>query len=1022
MLRFRWLGPLEVRAGEEWLKIGAPKWRSLLAALLINSGQVVSTETLTNEIWSESGPPAKAANLVSIYVLRLRRMIGDSDGSILVTRSPGYQLRVAPEQIDAYLFESMVREGRQVLGANEPERAAGQLAEALALWRGSGFADVPRTPLVEAEAERLAELRLDASELRIRAELACGGHDQVVPDLRRLLADHPLREGLWVLLLRALNGSGRHAEALDAYQRARETIADQLGVDPGPELRRIYADLLAEDAAIEPGPPPGPAGSILAGTVTPSSIPSPPGAPSPSPSATGAPGPGPVPAAPVLPSEGAHDGAATPISGVQADGGPAGLGLEVPADGGAAEDDVATEPASRSAPQFPAQLPMDIADFTGREDQVNHLSQVLAAPADGDSGAVRIAIVAGYGGLGKTSLAVHAAHRVRNQFPDGQLYVDLLGATDNPLPPADVLARFLRDLGVSGREVPVDEAERAARYRTTLAGRRVLVLLDNARDAAQVRPLLPGSGSCAVLVTTRNRMPDLARTKLVDLDVLDDDEALSLFTKIVDDERPVREPEATADLLLACAGLPLAIRICAARLVTRSGWRIRTMANRLRDERRRLDELTVGDLAVRASFEVSFASLPARRTRGVAPADAFRLLGLWQGPTISTTAAAALFGAAEDDAADALELLVDAHLLESKGPDRYKFHDLLRVYASERAVADLSETDRHAAIARLLTWYVRTADAAATAVSPHRYNIPLAAVSAGELVPLGFTGPDEVFTWYDRDRANVAAAIRQAFAAGQHDISWRLTAPMWVILITHANWADCIALHRLALDSARLAANRQGEAWVLNNLGVTLGMSADAEGVGYLEQSLSIRREIGDRMGEAQSVANLADLYQRLGRAAEGLEMLYRAQDLNREVGNRYGEAVAQVNIGDALLSLARYDEAITWLMRAQAAFTELKDAEGIGYALHNLGRCHFSLGQDEQACASFQEALSSYQASGNRHLQASTLRFLGRALARVGRISEARECLVQSAGIYDELGDTVRAAEVRAERIESPA
>jgi hypothetical protein len=271
-------------------------------------------------------------------------------------------------------------------------------------------------------------------------------------------------------------------------------------------------------------------------------------------------------------------------------------------------------------------------------------------------------VVAGAGGLGKTSLAVHAAHRVRRKFPDGQLYVDLLGATPNPLPAGDVLARFLRDLGVDGRDIPVDEAERAARYRTTLARRRMLVVLDNACDAAQVRPLLPGTASSAVLVTTRSRLPDLASTKLVDLNVLDDDEAMKLFVKVVGEERTAAEPEATAELLDACAGLPLAIRICAARLATRSGWTIAAMADRLRDVHRRLDEMRAGDLAVRASFQVSFASLPASTDKqGIDPARVFCLLGLWDGASISSAAAAALFGTPEYAAEDALEVLVDTH-------------------------------------------------------------------------------------------------------------------------------------------------------------------------------------------------------------------------------------------------------------------------------------------------------------------------------------------------------------------------
>ncbi len=432
--------------------------------------------------------------------------MADADSSVLVTRAPGYQLRIAAGDSDAQRFETLVEDGRRALAAGDPATAASQLAEALALWRGSPLADVPATPLVEAAAERLEDLRLDAAEMRITAELDCGNHAQVIPELRRLLADHSLREGLWLLLMRALDGAGRHAEALDAYGQARTAISEELGVDPGLELRRAYAGMLAQDTSDAPG-------SISAGMV-----------------------------------------AAKPA-----------------------------EPAAATAafvPQVPAQLPTDVADFTGRGDQVRHLSDVLvsAGTDDDDYGAVRIALVAGSGGLGKTSLAVHAAHRVRASFPDGQLYVDLLGATAHPLLPADVLARFLRDLGVAGRDIPADEDERAARYRTVLASRRVLVVLDNAKDAAQVRPLLPGSASCAVLVTTRSRMPDLASSQLVDLNVLDDDEALTLFTRVVGDERVTAEPEATAELLLACAGLPLAIRICAARLATRPGWTIRAMA------------------------------------------------------------------------------------------------------------------------------------------------------------------------------------------------------------------------------------------------------------------------------------------------------------------------------------------------------------------------------------------------------------------------------------------------------------
>jgi DNA-binding SARP family transcriptional activator len=955
MMRFRLLGPLEIRAGEDWQGIGAPKWRSVLAALLINAGQIVPADILINEVWGET-PPAKAANLISIYVLRLRRLLGDTDSTLLVTRAPGYLLRLAPGDTDAQVFETSFREGGRAYAAGDPERAAAQLAEALALWRGSPLADVPATTLVETEAERLEALRLDAAELRIKAELACGSHAQVIPELRRLLADNPLRENLWLLLMQALDGAGRHAEALDAYGQARNVIAEELGVDPGAELRQFYAHLLAEDQehAADTGDAPG---SISAGTVTPSS-----GPPRPVPVLAAAGRPRPVP--------------------------------------------------------VPAELPADVADFTGRADQVKHLCDVLSSgSADDDPGVVRIALVAGSGGLGKTSLAVHAAHRVRASFPDGQLYVDLFGATPNPLSTGDVLARFLRDLGVDGHDIPVDEDERAARYRSVLAGRRILIMLDNARDAAQVRPLLPGTASCAVLVTTRSRMPDLASTRLVDLNVLDDDEALTLFTRIVGDERPAAEPEATAELLLACAGLPLAIRICAARLATRSGWTIRTMANRLRDERRRLDELRVGDMAVRASFQVSFASLPATdQPDGVAPADAFRLLGTWQGPSISSAAAAALFGTPEYLAEDALEALVDARLLESTSPDRYKFHDLLRVYSSERAVADLSAQVRDAAVGRLLGWYMHTADAAATAVSPRRYDMPL---DPGEQrpPPLSFSTAEEALGWYDDERVNLIAATRQAAESGLHEIAWRLPAPLFQLFNNRGNWTDGIATNRIALESARQAGNRQGEAWILNNLGDALGFTRQAEGIGFLEQSLAIRREIGDRVGEAQAANNLADAYHWLGRADEALELFRRALELNRTVGRRHGEGIALVNLGWTLLDLARAEEAIDHLQQARQAFGEIGYADGVGYALHHLGRCYLSLGRDADALECLQQALASHQATGNQRRQAATLRSLADAQDRVGLTAEARESWTQAAAIFEGLGDSAEAAEIRAEQ-----
>src|SRR6185437_1906155 len=439
----------------------------------------------------------------------------------------------------------------------------------------------------------------------------------------------------------------------------------------------------------------------------------------------------------------------------------------------------------------PAQLPADIGDFTGRETHVAHLSALLLGTTKGSNpGAVRIAVVNGAAGLGKTTLAVHAAHQVSAQFPDGQLYVDLLGASAQPAAPGEVLARFLRDLGVSGDKLPTRDDERAALYRTTLTGRRVLIVLDNARDASQVRPLLPGTASCAVLVTTRNRTPDLASIRYVDLNVLEDPETLELFSRIVGEERAAAEPDATAEILVACAGLPLAVRICAARLAARRNWQIATLAARLRNEQRRLDELKIGDLEVRSSFQVSYDSL-TRPRRGLDPARAFRLLSLWQGESISLQAAAALLGEPEDDVAATLESLVDVNLVESPAADWYRFHDLLKVYAMERVQDEEPEAVRDEAVSRLLHWYLDTAEAAADAVSPQRYQVPREPGAPG-YPPLALAGKEAALDWFDDERANIVASTRQAAAVGLHDVAGRLPATLFPLFSRRNNWADCV--------------------------------------------------------------------------------------------------------------------------------------------------------------------------------------------------------------------------------------
>ncbi len=984
-MRFRILGPLEVWTDGKWQPITAEKWRSLLACLLLRANQIVSTEILVDELWGD-GQPARAKNLISIYVLRLRRLLGDNDGQLLAYRSPGYVLNLADGDTDLGRFDSLVGDGRQALDDGDPVRAAALLSAGLGLWRGSFLANVPPTTLIYSYSERATEHRLAATELWAQAAVACDRHDEVVTELRGLVGQHPLREGAWLHLMRALDGAGRRAEALETYGRARAAISDQLGVDPGADLRRFYAQLLAADAA-----------QASADDAAPSRVPA--------------------------------DADRVPDAGQGRDDDPIPAG-ELPgtiAMGSYTESRIATGtgmaqalpvPPPDPSMSRPTQLPADIGDFTGRDVQVRHLCDMLTSgTAVASPGAFPIAFVAGAGGLGKTTLAIHAAHKIRDQFPDGQLYMDLLGATAQPLRPGDVLARFLRDLGQDVDKVLAGDEERAALYRTLLTGRRVLIVLDNARDAAQVRPLLPGSASCAVLVTTRNRTADLASTRYIDLNVLEDDEALALFTRILGDERVVAEPEATAEVLEACAGLPLAIRICAARLAARSHWPIATMARRLRDERRRLDELKVGDLAVRASFQVSYDSLrltpggDPRAAGAIDPARLFRLLGIWQGQWISLQAAAALIGASRDntDVVEyALEGLVDAHLLESPEPDWYRFHDLLRVYATERARADESQEERAAAAERLLRWYLHTADGAAHVVAPHRYHLPLQAQS--EVAPRWFETSEEALDWYDSERENIVVATRQAAQASLHDVAWRLPAGLFPIFNRRDNWADAIATHRVAVESAVLAGNRPGEGWARNNLGFALARLRDPEAFGHLNQALAIRHELGDPPGAAQTAISLADAHLKLTGPAEAIDPYQVALAAAQEAGNRFLTTVALNNLGEVYLDLGRLDEAADCFRQTR---DDSANPYGQAFSLHNLGRVYVELGRLPEAIASLRDALRLHERTGDMNGKATTYRYLGRAYRAAGEFALARESWEAALAIFRQVGREPEAIEV---------
>jgi DNA-binding SARP family transcriptional activator/tetratricopeptide (TPR) repeat protein len=947
-IRFRILGPLEAWDGRGWTRVSAAKWRALLAVLLLHRGQPVGSARLIDELWGEH-PPASAANLLSVYVHRLRRLTGDPGGAVLATRPPGYQAVLAPGELDAGRFTGLAGQARQALAAGDPGRAAALAAEALAWWRGPALADVPPTPLVAAEAQRLAEARLQALALKAEADLGCGRDAQVVPELRRLLADHPLREELWALLLRALAGAGRQAEALAAYGEARRVIAEELGVDPGAPLQRLYQQILNADAA----------------------------------------------------------GLPTPAGGSAGRAGQAGLGLAAPP-GRTARPPGWTAPPP--APK-PAQLPSGIADFTGRAAAVDQVCRVLAG--HGEPSALPVLVIVGSGGLGKTTLAVHAAHRVAGRFPDGQLYASLGGAAQ-PLEPAEVLGRFLRALGADPARIPVDAEERAAQYRSRLAGQRVLVLLDDARDAAQVAPLLAGSGTCAVLVTSRSRLPELASAAVLDLGVLPPGEARELFGRVAGEDRVRAEPEATGQVLAACAGLPLAIRIAGARLAARGGWSVSYLAGRLAGERQRLDELRAGNLAVRASFEVSFASLPRPPgPQALDPARAFRLLGLWTGPAIGLPAVAALAGEPEPAVAAALDVLVDAHLLQAPAPEVYRFHELLRVYAGAQAEAEEPLAARRAAVTRLLTWYLHTAEAAARVISPQHARVPLSPPPPA-VRPLEFAALEEALAWCETWRPGLAAATRLAADFGLHELAWKLPAAAMSFYYRRSHWGDWAATHQAGLASARALGDRLAEAWMLNNLGMAYGVQRQPEAIGCFERALAISREIGDSRGEARAANNLANAYFDLGRFREARTAAKASLAVQRRAGNRYGEGIAQGILGGSCRDLGQHREAVRHLRAALAIFRELGDRRTEADSLSDLGEAYLGTGRAEEALTALRQSLRIWRDVGDRLGEAAARYRLGLAEHRAGNAAQARRLVSQAASLFQDLGDQAQAVQAR--------
>jgi tetratricopeptide (TPR) repeat protein len=659
----------------------------------------------------------------------------------------------------------------------------------------------------------------------------------------------------------------------------------------------------------------------------------------------------------------------------------------------------------------PCELPPDIDDFTGRQAAVTEVQQLLEEER---ATAIVIAAVAGKAGVGKTALAVHVAHRLRASFPDGQLYVNLRGAEAQALDSTDVLAGFLRALGVEGTAIPDGLGERVRLYRSRLADRRVLVVVDNAASEAQVRPLLPASPGCAVLVTSRVRQSGLEAAHALTLDVLEADQAVALLARLAGPDRVATEPEAAQQIVRLCGWLPLAVRIAGARLAGRPHWRLALLAERLADERRRLDELKAGDLEVRASVALSYQG------RGEQERRLFRLLGLLDAPSVPAWVAATLLEVDLAEAERLMEGLVDAQLVEAAGQDqagqlRYRLHDLLRVYARERLQFEEPTAAQRASLERLLRTYLALAEQADALLEPSGINHYGGDPARGPYAhPAAAIVERNPLRWLEAEHASLVAAVDQGCDADIGDPGWRLATALVSFFGARARWDDWQHTHTMALAAARRMSDRDAQGRLLGSLAdLYVARSRFDQASSCLQQSLVAFRETGNRLGELQSLSALGGIDRKQGRFDDAVARLEQSLSGFRELGWQSGEAEVLLDLGEVHREQGRLDAAVVCLEQSLRLMRAVGDRLCEAPILRSLALIHSARGRFGEAIACLEQSLALTRTSGDQPGEGRVLQSLGEVHCMQGCLEDAGSCLEQSLALARATG--VHAAEAYA-------
>ncbi|MGW2883618.1 ATP-binding protein [Streptomyces sp. NPDC001233] len=693
----------------------------------------------------------------------------------------------------------------------------------------------------------------------------------------------------------------------------------------------------------------------------------------------------------------------------------------------------------------PHQLPFAGQGFVNRRAEREALDRLL----DEGVACARVLLVTGTAGVGKTSLVLHWSHAVRDRFPDGQLYADLHGYDpQTPVRYERVLESFLRVLGAPADAVHAEGEHMAAAFRSWLAGRRLLIVLDNAASASQVRPLLPATPGCLVIVTSRHRLPGLTireGARRLTLDVLDQDGSVALLRSVTQGYRDEDDPAHVAELASLCARLPLALRIAAERAAGRPLMHLADLIGELRDESGRWEVLSAdGDEeseAVRPVFTWSYRALPSDAAR------LFRLLGLHPGPDFSDTAAAALAGVDVRTARRLLDVVAAAHMVDQTAPDRFRLHDLLRAYAADQARLEQTPQECQDALRRVLTWYLHTADAVQARVAPREPRVELVPAE-GELPELRFAGEAQAMRWYEAERDSLVAAVRAAASGGLDRIAWQLAVVLRAVYMTNNPFQDWLATSQIGLQAARRDGDRGAEAELEESLGMAYAQSQClAAAAEHYESALTLRRDLGDTFGEALTLnglgllelrrrnlapaqaafegsralfaalndgfweprvaVNLAQVQLELGHPDSARGPLHRGIEVFRAHGDRHAEGNGLRLLAAAELDSGNTDAALAHAEQAVAIATEIHSAAAEGYWLLALGDAQRATGHPTEALASYRRAAALQEQLGDRDRQAAAWDGLGQTYLQLCRAQEAAEYHRRAVATYRDLEQT---------------